>query len=170
MRYLVFFAAIWTVTGFSGAFAQTDKHIAAIRAEVNLINKNARTYRKVERSVEGISLEGTAATYFLSDKGLKKITAKIYGETFRATVELFYSGEEMVFAFQRLERYDTHVAAEPPPKVAKVIETRVYYSKGKAVRVIDEKKTLKSGESGFTAAEEAMIDLSEKLKAALDPR
>ena len=55
----------------------------------------------------------------------------MYGETFRATAELYYSGEELIFAYQRLQRYDTHIAMKPPPKVVKIIETRVYYSGAK---------------------------------------
>lgn len=168
MRILTLCALMMSAFVAPDSLAQADGSIAAIRAEVNLINRNARSYRKVERSVEGISLEGTAATYFLSAKGLKKIVGKMYGETFRATAELFYSGEELIFAFQRLERYDTHVAADPPPKVVKVIETRVYYAGGTAIRVIEDKKTLTKASSDFRAAEEAMLDLSEKLKAALD--
>ncbi len=156
------FAALSTVT-----FAQAEKRIASIRTEVNLINKGAPKYTKATRDVEGVSLEGAQATYFTSGRGLKKIAAKMYGETFRATAELYYAGEELIFAFQRLEKYNTHVAANPPPKVVKVMETRVYYTGAKAVRVIEGKRLLASSDSEFRAAEEGMTDLSEKLKAAM---
>lgn len=148
--------------------AQTEKQIASIRADVNLINKNASKYTKKKRDVAEISLEGTEATYFLSGKGLKKIVAKMYGETFRATAEIYYSGDEMIFAFQRLERYDTQIGMNPPPKVVKVVETRIYFSGGKAIRVIEGKKIHPSTDSEFRTAEEAINDLSSKLKAALD--
>lgn len=147
--------------------AQSLREITAIRLEVNLINKNARKYQKKTRNVDDVSLEGAEATYFLSGRGLKKITAKMYGETYRATAELYYSGEEMIFAYQRLEQYNTHIAMKPPPKVVKVIETRVYYSGGKAIRVIEEGKTLATSDSAFTGAVEGMDDLSQKLKAAI---
>jgi len=160
------FLFLWASTG--GIIGQTEKQIAAIRADVKLIDKSSSKYSKKEKDVDGISLEGARATYFLSGKGLKKIVAKIYGETFRATAEIYYSGEEMIFAFQRLEKYDTHIAMNPPPKVIKVIESRVYFSSGKAIRVIEDKKTHAPGDSEFRAAEEAINDLSSKLKAALD--
>ncbi len=150
------------------AFAQSEKQIASIRAEVNLINKTAPKYRKTVRNVEGISLEGSEATFFTSGKGLKKITAKIYGETFRATSELYYSGEEMIFAYQRLERYDTHVAANPPPKVASVTETRVYFADAKAFRVLIGKRSVTRTNIRFTEAEMEMVELSDQLKAALN--
>lgn len=168
MKPPILLAGIAIVLVSITSYAQTEKDISAIRSQVNLINKNAKSYRKLERTVEGISLEGTRATYFISGSGLKKIVAKIYGETFRATAELFYAGEELIFAFQRLEKYDTHIAADPPPKVAKVDETRVYYSGRAAIRVIEGKNILNAATSDFRAAGEAMTDLSEKLKSALD--
>jgi hypothetical protein len=148
--------------------AQVDKQIASIRAEVNAINKAAPKYRKETRTVEGISLEGAEATYFTSGRGLKKITAKMYGETFRATAELYYSGEELIFAYQRVERYDTHIAMKPPPKVVKVIETRAYYAGGQVIRVLEGRKALAAKGVAFADAEKDVKELSEKLKAALE--
>lgn len=157
------------IVGFAAlAVAAQDKQIASIRAEVALINKSAAKYQKKTRDVEGLSLEGAEATYFTSGKGLKKITAKMYGETYRATAELYYSGEEMIFAYQRLEKYDTQIGANPPPKVVKIMETRVYYAGEKAVKVIEDKRNLAAASSEYRAAEQAMNDLSQQLKAAMD--
>lgn len=152
--------------GFSVA-GQSAREIASIRTEVNLINKSAPKYQKKTRDVEGISLEGAEATYFTSGKGLKKITARMYGETFRAMAELYYSGEEMIFAYQRLERYSGHIAMKPAPKVAQVIETRVYYAGSKAIRVLEDKKQLSPDSAEFRGADEGMTDLSQKLRAAI---
>ena len=148
--------------------AQTEKLIAAIRADVNLINKSAAKYDKKTRSVEGLSLEGAEATYFTSGRGLKKISVKIYGETYRATAELYYSGEALIFAYQRLQRYDTHIAMKPPPKVVKILETRVYYNGAKAIRVIQGKKLTPKTEAAFDEAVLEMTELSDTLKAALN--
>lgn len=150
--------------------SQTESRIASIRAEVNLINKNAPKYQKKTRTVEGVSLEGTEAVYFLSGRGLKKITAKMYGETFRATAELYYSGEEMIFAYQRVERYNGHVAMKPLPKVAKIIETRIYYSGGDAIRVIEGRKRIAAEDTAFAEADKEMKELSNTFKEALDRR
>ncbi len=147
-------------------FAQINDATAAIRAEVNLINRNAPKYKKKIRSVEGISLEGTEAAYLSSGKDIRKITARIYGETFRAIDELYYKGGELIFAFQRLEHYDTHVAMDPPPKVVKVAETRVYYAKRKAIRVLEGKKYLALASAEFIEADESIMNLSKMLIAA----
>lgn len=163
-----FFAIALIFTGALTLFAQGEKQIASIRSEVNLINKNAPKYSKRTRTVEGISLEGSEATYFTSGRGLKKITAKMYGETFRATAELYYSGEELIFAYQRVQRYDTHIAMKPPPKVVKVIEKRIYYAGSKAIRVIEGKKQLAETDILFQEAEMELMELSDMLRAALD--
>lgn len=152
----------------ASVFAQTEKQITTIRAEVAAINKAAVKYDKKTKLVEGISLEGTEATYFTSGHGLKKITAKMYGETFRATAELFYSGEELLFAYRRVERYDTQIGMKPPPKVVGIIETRVYYAGARAIRVIEGKKQVASTDIIFTEAEMEITELSDMLKAGLD--
>lgn len=162
------FAIVVFALGAMTVFAQVEKQIASIRAEVAAINKAAPKYQKKTRDIEGVSLEGAQATYFTSGKGLKKITAKMYGETFQGTAELYYSGEEMIFAFQRLERYNGHISMKPPPKVARVIETRVYYAGSKVIRVIEDKKQLSPDSVEFRGADEGMADLSQKLKAAIE--
>lgn len=118
--------------------------------------------------MDGISLEGTEATYFMSGKGLKKIVAKMYGETFRATAELYYSGEELIFAFQRLEKYDTLIARKPPPKLVRIEETRRYRTGGKTIHILSGKTQLKTEDIKFTEAEYELIELADQLKASID--
>ena len=146
--------------------AQAAKRIDSIRAEVGLINKSADKYRKKTKTLDDISLEGTEAAYFTSASGLRKITAKIYGETYRATAEFFFSSGELIFAYQKLDRYDTHIAMNPPPKVVRTIETRVYFAGVKAVRVLDGNTEVSSSAPGFAEAEGDMKELAEKLKNA----
>jgi hypothetical protein len=150
------------------ANAQVEKEIATIRADVNLINKNASRYDKKTKRFDDLSLEGSEATYFLSGRGLKKIVAKMYGETYRSTAELYYSGDELIFVFQRVERYDTQVGMNPPPKVARVEETRLYRSGGKTIRILSGKRQLKPGDIKFTEAEYQLYELSDELKGRLD--
>jgi len=144
--------------------AQVENEIAAIRADVNLINKNAPKYDKKTKTFDDLSLEGSEVTYFISGRGLKKIVAKIYGESYRSTVELFYSGEELIFAFQRIERYSMGIGTE----VGRVEETRLYRSGGKTIRILSGKGRLKPGDIKFTEAEYQLYELSDDLKGRLD--
>lgn len=161
----VFFVSLVSAFGISG-FAQTENQIKQIRNEVALINKNAAKYKKEQRNVEDISLEGTEATYFISGKGLKKITAKIYGETYNSSLEIYYSGEEMIFAFLKENRYDTQIGMKPPPKVVKIEEARIYFSDGNPIRILAGKTGLKPSDEKYLELKTQIGDISNKLKAA----
>jgi len=60
----IFITLIWT----NSAFAQTEKEVVKIRAEVAAINKGAAKYTKTikDKDVEDISLEGAEATCYHS--------------------------------------------------------------------------------------------------------
>jgi hypothetical protein len=148
------------------AFAQTERQIKAIRNEVNLINKNAKSYTKTVGNVDGISLEGTEATYFVSGRGLKKITAKMYGETYNATAELYYSGEELIFAYQKMNRYDTQIGMTPPPKVVSVKEERFYFAGGQLIKLLVGKINVKKDSKQWENSLDGITDLDKKLREA----
>lgn len=92
---------------FQTFFAQTEKRIATIRAEVAAIEKGAANYTRKTNNVEDISLEGTEAIYFTEKTSLKKITSKMYGETFNATGEFYYRDGQLIFAFLKHNKYDS---------------------------------------------------------------
>ena len=150
------------------AHAQVEKQIASIRAEVAAINKAATKYDKKTRNIDGISTEGAEATYYQSGKGLKKIVVQVYGETFRATDEFYYSGEELIFAFQKLSKYNGSIGTRSAPKIARIEETRLYRSGDKTIRILSGKKALKPGEIEFTEKEYELIEFADQLKAELD--
>jgi hypothetical protein len=166
MKINILFLIIAVFFGVVPIIAQTEKEVAAIRAEVGSINKNAKSYRQRVKDVDGISLEGTQATYFTSGKGLKKITAKMYGETFNASVELYYQDEKLIFAYQKINRYDTHIAMTPPPKVIKTEEKRLYFSAGKMIKLLVGKSTIKPANRQWDESETELIELAGALRAA----
>lgn len=163
-KLLILAAALLLV--FPTVFAQTRAEIAEIAKQVNTINRSLKKYTKKNKDVDDISLEGTAATYYVSGKGLKKISAKMYGETYNAVGEFYYQGEEMIFAFLKLNRYDTQIGLEKPVKVVKVEEKRFYFSGGKLIKLLVGKKRIQSGEEGFEEAEDEVVGIEQKLKAA----
>ena len=166
MKTKLFILAIATLISIQTVFSQTEKQVTSIRTEVTAINKAAKKYSKKTKNVEGISLEGTEATYFTSGKGLKKITAKMYGETFKATAELYYQGEELIFAYEKMNRYNGHIAMNPSPKIAKVEEKRLYFSGGKLIKLLIGKVNVKEGSQQWIESEGDMVDLAKTLKDA----
>jgi hypothetical protein len=155
------------IIGLSGSiFAQIDKQITAIRAEVAAIDKAAKGYKKRSKDVMGLSTEGAAATYFTSGKGLKKITAKIYGETYNGSAELYYKGGEVIFIFWKMNKYDTTIGMDPPPKVIRVEEERYYFAGGKLIRLLAGKTEIKPGDENYTEMKDGIMELEKGLKEA----
>jgi hypothetical protein len=162
----IFLSAALLMIFVSSIFAQTDKQITAIRAEVAAINKAAAKYTKKTKNVEEISLEGTEATYFVSGKGLKKVVAKIYGETYNSTGEFYYSGEDLIFAFIKFNKYDTQIGMNPPPKVVRTEDQRFYFTGGDLIRLLLGKKELLPNDERYDELKNGTIDTSKKLKEA----
>jgi hypothetical protein len=159
--------AISIIALFAGAvFAQTAKQVAGIRAQVAAINKAAKKYKKKTKDVDGISLEGTQATYFTSGKGLKKITAKLYGETFNASAELYYQGEEVIFIYFKMNKYDTQIGMDPPPKVVRVQEERYYFAGGELIKLLKGKKELKPDDEEYSEMKQGILEMEKGLKEA----
>lgn len=144
------------------AFVQ--KRVGQIRVEVAAIEKGASKYTKTTKDVEGISLEGTEATYFYSGKTLKKITTKMYGETYNATGEFYYQNGELIFAFVKRNQYDTQIGRDTPPKVTGSEEQRFYFAGGELIRLLVGKKELKSGDERYAGLKDEIISVSSKLK------
>ena len=168
MKAKIFILVVALLLGFESAPAQSKKEIALIAKQVNTINKNLKKYTKKKKDVDDISLEGTEATYYVSGRGLMKISAKMYGETYNAVGEFYYQGEEMIFAFLRLNKYDTQIGLEKPVKVVKVEEKRLYFSGGKLIKLLIGKKQIQAGEEGFEESEDEIIGIEQSLKAAYE--
>lgn len=165
---LLTFSILILLFASTAVLSQTEKQIVSIRAEVAAINNSAAKYDKKTKNIAGISTEGAEATYYLSGKGLKKIVVQIYGETFRATNEFYYGGEELIFAYQKFSRYNGSIGSKPPPKIARIEEARLYRSGDQTIRILLDKKALKPGEIAFTEKEYELIEFSAQLKAELD--
>lgn len=162
--YFLLLCIVLTFILADSASAQAENDVVKIRAEVAAINKGAAKYKKTTKSVEGISLEGTEATYHRSAGNLRKITAKMYGETYNATGEFYYRDGRLIFAFLKHNQYDTQIGLDKPPKVVRVEEQRFYFADGDLIRLLVGKKEIKSGDERYTELKDEIIGISDKLK------
>ncbi|MCD9185619.1 MAG: hypothetical protein LUM44_04250 [Pyrinomonadaceae bacterium] len=147
-------------------FAQTEKQITAIRAKVAAINKGAKNYTKKNKDVEDISLEGTEATFYSSRLSLKKVTANMYGETYKATGEFYYENGKLIFAFVKHNQYDTQIGMAKAPKVVRVEERRYYFGDDGLIRLLVGKKELKAGDENYDELKDSAISIGEKFQEA----
>ena len=167
MKTKLLILIIITFIAAQTVFTQSvEKQVSAIRAEVTAINKNAKSYTKKTKDVADVSLEGTEATFFTSGRGLHKITAKMYGETFQATGEYYFQGEELIFAYEKMSRYNGQIGMSKPVKVVKTEEKRMYFSDGKMIKILVGKINVKSGSKQWEESEKDTLDLIQTFKKA----
>jgi hypothetical protein len=166
MKKIILLTILMLISGLS-AFAQTvETQITAIRAEVAAINGRSAKYTTKTIAVEGVSLEGTEATFYVSGKALRKIAAKIYGESYRATLELYFQGEDLIFAYQKTSRYDMPIGSGKTPRVLATEETRSYFSGGKMIRFLKGKKQIKTDSIEFDEQAYSTMEISDTLRRA----
>jgi hypothetical protein len=166
IKLLIFTAALFLV--FPTVFAQSKREISSIAKQVNTINRNLKKYTKKTKDVTDVSTEGARVSYYVSGRGLMKISAKIYGETYNAVGEFYYQGEEMIFAFLKLNKYDTQIGLEKPVKVVKVEEKRLYFSGGNLIKLLIGQTKIKSSDERFAESKDEIVELANKLKAAYE--
>lgn len=161
MKIRLSLTLLFVILGFQNVFAQTQSQIAGIRTEVAAINKNISKYKLAKKNVDEISLEGTEATFYSAKRNLKKIAAKIYGETYNAVVDIYYEGDKPIFIYQRLNKYDKPFNLSP--KTVEIEETRVYLINEKIVKLLVGKKELKFADQKFNEIKADFDELSRKL-------
>jgi hypothetical protein len=157
------FVILITCFGPHNSFAQDL--VAAIRAEVTRTNESLSTYTKRTKIVDGISLEGTEANYYALGDDLKKIAARMYGETYKASVELYYKDDVLIFAYFRFNRYDTQIGLPKPPKIVSSEEKRLYFSSGKLAKFLIGKIEVKADDVRWRESETEIADLAGKLQS-----
>lgn len=154
MKRLVLAAALALLAGARPASgAGVEEQVARIRAEVEAIHRDAGTFETRTVEVEDVALEGAEATCYSSGERLRKVTARLWGETWKATLELFYLEGDLVFAFRRTSRYDSQIGLETPPKVAAVEERRSYFSGGSLIRLLAGREAVAPGSEAFVEEE-----------------
>jgi hypothetical protein len=164
LRILLLLAVLWGagIVPCAGG----ERLISEIRTEVGQINAGLRTYKKSVKSLVGLSLEGSEATYYYDGQTIRKITAKLYGETYNAVSELYFRGDMLVFVYQKLNRYDTQVGMHPPPTVVNSEEKRLYFSEGALAVLKIGAAQVARDEMRWQEAEMEVIELADMLKAA----
>ncbi|HEX6367707.1 MAG TPA: hypothetical protein VF006_02165 [Longimicrobium sp.] len=105
--------------------------IARIRAEFAQIEREAPGYRQTTHELHEFSLEGGELTGFYRGRELRKLHARLYGETWRGTEEYYFAGGRLIFIHTVQERYD-----QPFGQVQRTIEHRFYFDDGTLIRSI----------------------------------
>lgn len=123
-------ASLWA--GPPQTSAKEEKAITVIRAHVDRADRQEKTFRTVERNLEGFSTEGGVLTGWFRGGELVKMTARYFGESGKATEEFYLQKGVPIFVLRTDFGYDNQRSA----KVVSREQTRYYWNKGVLVRVL----------------------------------
>jgi hypothetical protein len=121
-----------TTAKSTAAAKAVDRQIAAIRSDVAAINQSLPKLKRITEDVFEYSAEGGTVSWYSDSSGVRKIEAKLFGETRRGTYEYFYVRGRLIFGFAKIERYETDLTSP----VASVQEQRLYLSSAKPIRLL----------------------------------
>ncbi len=113
-----------------------EEKVKTIRNRYDEIEKSLDRCKQVKRDVLDESTEGAALTGYFSDKSLRKMEAKFYGETGQATEEYYFWDDRLFFVLRVEKRYDKPLSGVVKSKW----EERFYFADGVLIRWINPAK------------------------------
>lgn len=117
-----------TATAASGSPAA----LARIRAEFAAIEREAPSYRQTRHDLWDFSLEGGELQGFYRGSELRKLAARLYGESWHGTEEYYFSSGRLIFVYIVTEVYDQPMSG----KVRARVEDRLYFDGGRLIRQV----------------------------------
>src|SRR5258708_6861556 len=85
--------------------------IRLIRARYEAVNRSAKRYTKVERDLQGYSVEGGSLTGYFAGPMVRKMVAIHYGETGRAAEEYYFWNGRLFFVLRTDSHYDQPIGS-----------------------------------------------------------
>lgn len=149
-------AAAQAVTATSGNPAT----IARIRAEFAITQREAPGYRRTQHQVYDFSLEGGELDGFYRGRELRKLSARLYGETWQATEEYYFANGGLIFIHVVFQRYEQPFGEGGG--VRWKTEHRLYFDRGRLIRRIRTQDPNAGAES--SANDPEVADLLEKVR------
>jgi hypothetical protein len=113
-----------------GATSGSPAAIARIRAEFTATEREAPRYRRTTHDLHDFSLEGGELTGFYRGRELRKLHARLFGESGRRTEAYYFAGGRLIFIHVVHERYDEPMSG----RVQSTIEYRFYFDRGRLIR------------------------------------
>lgn len=86
--------------------------------------------RRTTHDVENFSLEGGVLHGFFAGRELRKLTAQLYGETWRGTEDFYFTDGRIFFIHTVVQRYDMPMSG----RVVATVDHRFYFDGGRLIR------------------------------------
>jgi len=127
---LVLFLIFGTKPVFAQKAADTAK-INFIKAQFSEINKNLKSYKKIEKEDIVESTDGNKVQLYFKGNKIKKIAVSYYGESGQVLNEFYFSDKKLIFCYFISYHYNMPYYEKGGGKVAATKEERLYLSDGK---------------------------------------
>jgi hypothetical protein len=137
-----------------GATSGSPAAIARIRQEFAAIRREAPGYRRTTHDVFNFSLEGGELTGFFRGDELRKLAARLYGETWRGSEEYYFAHGRLIFVHAR---YEVYHGLFGEGGVRATVEHRYYFDGGRLVRHIRTQRPASEDVSGYGADEAELL-------------
>lgn len=109
----------------------------SIRARYAQINRDLKRYTRVETDLMDESTEGGRLTAYYFKGAPRKLVARYYGETGRATEEYYFWNNSLFFVLRAEERYRNPIGVDSSPTVRSRQEDRYYFARGRLTRWVN---------------------------------
>ena len=120
----------WPTREQGAAVASDSAVISRVRAAVALIDRKASKYRRTKHDLKGFSLEGGELTGYFEGDSLRKLHARHFGESGRATEDYYFASGRLVFVLRVDEQWTLPLSG----KVRSRVEHRVYFENDRLIR------------------------------------
>lgn len=104
------------------AAVDVQAEITEIRKIYQNINADAKNFQKIEKNLEGYSLEGGSLTAYVKTDVIYKIVANHFGEGGKRVDELYIDRDRLIFVFSVVYTYD-----QQHGKTVEKEENRLYF-------------------------------------------
>ena len=125
-----------------------------IRAQFALINKNIKSYKKVDKEDTAETTEGNEVDLYYSRDTIKKISAEYFGETGKSLEEYYFYNNKLIFYYSLATHYKLPFYLTKNPLIASKNEERYYFNNGAIVKYIySQGKKIPANEANKTGIE-----------------
>ena len=131
MNKLICLACFFVIVGAIGAAdPSVEERVKVIRTRYAEIEKELKDCRQVKRDLPDESAEGGELTAYFKDSSLRKLSARLFGETGKVLEEFYFSDGQVIFVF----RVETRLTEPNSGVVKSKTEQRFYFADGKLIR------------------------------------
>ena len=160
-QFFVVVCLLAAVESLRAADPAIEAKVKSIRGKYAEIEKSLKDCRQVKRDLPDESAEGGELTAYFKDSSLRKLSARLFGETGKVLEEFYFADGQVIFVFRVETRY-----TEPNSGVVKSkTEQRFYFADGKLIRWLNPDRKDVTADAAKPERESELLATAKKYSA-----